>query len=96
MLSINSSEEYNKPTRLQYICGIGQGPYWRRTLQNLVVISHTTSFGVQKYYAVNTLFVYAFCVNLKSNISCFPVHHQVTGFLQPIWRMFTARSDLNL
>ena len=23
--------EYNKPTRLQYVCGIGHGPYWRRT-----------------------------------------------------------------
>ena len=23
-------DEYNKPTRLQYTCGIGHGPYWRR------------------------------------------------------------------
>jgi hypothetical protein len=36
---------------------------------------HTTSFGFQKCYAMNTLCVYVFCMNLRSNSSCCTVHH---------------------
>jgi hypothetical protein len=35
----------------------------------------TTSFGIQKYYAMNTLCVYVFCMNLRTNSSCCTVHH---------------------